>query len=148
MSEVEEQLSYSELQKINADHSEMLLKNLVKGYKTLKTLHERFVRETEDSCMDFAGPELQRAMQLSFHKRTRFTLFIEDIVHEDARQGGLALVTPKQPKTEESPVEEEQPSTELGQPTADEATQENAGGTENSDTTGEEPEEDLGDGSN
>ena len=66
---MEEELSFSEQQRINVEHSEHLLRNLVKGYKTLKTLHERFVRETEDSCLDFAGPELQRAMQLSFHKR-------------------------------------------------------------------------------
>lgn len=143
---MEEKLSYSDQQKINAEHSEQLLRNLVKGYKSLKSLHERFVRETEDSCMDFAGPELQTAMQLSFHKRLRFTLFIEDIVYEDFRQGGLDRVTPKQPKTEESPPEEEQPSTELEQPTADDATQENAGGTEDSEVGGEEPEEDLGDG--
>jgi hypothetical protein len=126
-----------------------LLRNLVKGYKTLKTLHERFVRETEDSCMDFAGPELQTAMQLSFHKRPRFTLFIEDIVHEDFRQGGLDRVTPpKQPQTEESPPEKETASTKLERLTVDDATQENAGETEDLEPEGEEPEEDLGDGSN
>lgn len=144
---MEEKISYNEQMQIDADHSEMLLRNLVKGYKTLKTLHERFVRETDHSCMDYAGPELQRAMQLSFHKRTRFMLFAEDILHEDNRMGGLDLITPKQPQTKESPAEEEQPSKERQQPTVDEATQENAGGTETSDPAGEEPEEDLGDGS-
>ena len=145
---MEEKLSFSEEQKINAEHSEQLLRNLVRGFKSLKSLHERFVRETEDSCMDFAGPELQTAMQLSFHKRLRFTLFVEDIVHEDFRQGGLHRVTPKQPKTEESPPKEEQTSKELEQPTAEDAILSNTGGTEDSDMEGEEPEEELGDGDN
>jgi hypothetical protein len=144
----EERKSYSEQQQEMAQNSEQILRSLVKAYKSLKTLHGRFVTETEDSCMDFAGPELQTAMQLSLHKRTRFTLAVEDLVHEDFRHGGLDRITPKQPQTEESPTEKEKASMKLQQLTADEATQENAGETEALDPEGEQPEEDLGDGSN
>jgi len=140
--------SFSEQQTLLARESEQILRNLVKAYKSLKTLHERFVRETGDSCMDFAGPELQTAMQLSLHKRTRFTLFMEDLVYEDFRHGGVDRITPKQPQTKESVQEEEQPpSEEEPNSQQNEAPQENAEAEGDSETSTEEPKEDLGDGS-
>lgn len=144
-----EETSFSEQQQEIARNSEQILRAMVKAYKSLKTLHERFVRETEDSCMDFAGPELQTAMQLSLHKRTRFTLAFEDLVHEDFRQGGLHRITPKQPQPVESVEEEEQaPSEEEPDSQQNEAPQETEEAEGDSEPTTEEPKEDLGDGSN
>ena len=85
-------------------------RDVLDAYLDLREKHKVFATAASQIQLDFAGPGLQEALQRLFHKRN-FTMFMEDLLYEDHRKGGVAQLTPpksssakKQPtfaKTEE-----------------------------------------------
>lgn len=69
------------------------------AYKTLQDRHKVFSTAAEPIHLDFAGPGLSEAMARLFHKRN-FQMFMEDLMFEDFRKGGVTQLTPPKSSTE------------------------------------------------
>lgn len=66
---------------------------VLKAYEDLKEKHKVFCMSAERVDLDQAGPGLREALQRLFHKR-RFGMFLEDLLYEDFRKGGLSQLVP------------------------------------------------------
>jgi hypothetical protein len=68
-------------------------RDVLEAYKDFKDKFGVFRTETALLHPDFAGPGLQVAMQMLFHKRN-FAIFVDDLIHEDERHGGVSRLMP------------------------------------------------------
>ncbi|MHA2086269.1 MAG: hypothetical protein ACXABD_21200 [Candidatus Thorarchaeota archaeon] len=68
-------------------------RDVLEAYLDLREKHKVFATAASLAHLDFAGPGLQVAMSMLFHKRN-FTMFMEDLLYEDHRQGGVTRLTP------------------------------------------------------
>ena len=75
-------------------------RDVLSAYENLKQKHEVFCKAAVGVNLDFAGPGLREALQLLLHKR-RWSHFVEDLVFQDFKQGGLSLLTPPVPQEKE-----------------------------------------------
>jgi hypothetical protein len=66
-------------------------RDVLDAYQNLKDAHANFQTTAEGINPDFTGPGLRRATRLLFHKR-RFSMFLEDLLYEDHRNGGVSLL--------------------------------------------------------
>jgi hypothetical protein len=74
-------------------------RDVIDAYQDLREKHKVFCTAASQVKLDFAGPGLSEAMQRLFHRRN-FSMFMEDLLFEDHRKGGVSQLTP--PKS--SPV--------------------------------------------
>jgi len=74
-------------------------REVLKAYQSLKDVHEAFRMAAEGINLDFAGPGLQEALVRLFHRR-RFNMFLEDLLFEDFRKGGVSQLVPPKESTE------------------------------------------------
>lgn len=70
------------------------------AYKTLQDRHKVFCTAAELVELDYAGPGLSEALVRLFHRRS-FQMFMEDLMFEDFRKGGVSQLTPPKSSTEE-----------------------------------------------
>jgi hypothetical protein len=70
-------------------------RDVLEAYLDFKEKFGVFCTEASGLHIDFAGPGLQTAIQMLYHKRN-FTIFVEDLLHEDQRQGGVSRLMPPQ----------------------------------------------------
>jgi len=68
-------------------------RDVLEAYQVLREKHKDFCTAAGLVHLDFAGPGLQVAMSMLFHKRN-FNLFMEDLLYEEHRMGGVARLTP------------------------------------------------------
>jgi len=66
---------------------------VLEAYENLKKCHEVFCKTAEGVDLDQAGPGLGLALQMLYHKR-KFMIFLEDLMYEDFRKGGLTRLVP------------------------------------------------------
>jgi hypothetical protein len=83
-------------------------REVIEVYLDLQEKHKVFCTAALQFHLDFAGPGLSEAMQRLYHKRN-FTIFLEDLMYEDHRKGGVSQLLPpksssakKQPKFAET----------------------------------------------
>lgn len=75
-------------------------RDVLDAYQSLKDTHETFRMTAVDANQDFAGPGLQEALARLFHKR-KFSIFLEDLLFEDHRKGGVSQLVPPESSAEE-----------------------------------------------
>lgn len=93
---VEEEKSKEELQ---VEQVTDLWRKVLKAYGSFRDTWKEFCIAAEGIKLDHAGPQLGRALRLYMHRR-RFEMFLEDLVHEDRRYGGVHLLTPPDSSTD------------------------------------------------
>jgi hypothetical protein len=81
-------------------------REVLDAYAHLKDKHEVFCKEAVGADLDMAGPGLREALQRLFHKR-RFAIFLEDLVYEEHRKGGISQLVPPVLQEADEPVEDE-----------------------------------------
>lgn len=81
-------------------------REVLDAYALLRDKHEEFRREAEGVDLNMAGPGLREALQRLFHRR-RFPMFLEDLLYEDHRKGGISQLVPPVPEQTEEPEKEE-----------------------------------------
>jgi hypothetical protein len=79
--------------KMNLHKATEAWRAVIEAYLDLREKHKVFCTAASQVEPDFAGPGLQEAMQRLFHRRN-FSMFMEDLLFEDHRKGGVSQLTP------------------------------------------------------